>query len=74
MAYTITSDRLDSPKTEGESITDQELLDMGADIEALIEGGHITDDAAKPAPKPIETAAPVVESTPAISEGAPANG
>jgi hypothetical protein len=51
-SYTITSDRLDSPKAEGDSITDTELLEMGANIEALIEGGHLSDGTApKSAPK-----------------------
>ena len=45
MSYTITSDRLDCSKVEGEIITDEELLKMGVNIEALIDGGHITPDA-----------------------------
>ena len=60
MTYIITSDRLDSPKKLGDAITDKELLAMGADIEALIEGGHISSDATKQ-----ETT-----TTPATSEGA----
>jgi hypothetical protein len=63
MAYTITSDRLDSPKKLGDSITDEELLAMGANIEALIEGGHISTDGATV--KPSTTPA-----TPATPEGA----
>jgi hypothetical protein len=63
MAYIITSDRLDSPKKLGDSITDTELLEMGANIEALVEGGHISSDAT-PAPK----AAPAP--TPSTPEGA----
>lgn len=43
MAYTITSDRLDCEKSLGDTITTEELLEMGADIPALIEGGHIAD-------------------------------
>jgi len=43
MAYTITSDRLDCDKSLGDTITTEELLEMGADIAALISGGHITD-------------------------------
>lgn len=54
-SYTITSDRLDSPKAEGDSITDTELLEMGANIEALIEGGHLSDGAA---PKAVTVTAP----------------
>ena len=65
MAYTITSDRLDSPKKLGDSITDAELLEMGANIEALIEGGHISADATKATPAP-------APSTPATPEGATA--
>ena len=66
MAYTITSDRLDSPKTLGDSISDEELLAMGANIEALIEGGHISTDGAKVIP------APTIPATPATPEGATA--
>ena len=55
MAYTITSDRLDCPKAEGETITDQELLAMGVDIQALVEGGHITPDGTAPASVPAPT-------------------
>ena len=43
MAYTITSDRLDCEKSLGDTITTEELLEMGANIDALISGGHITD-------------------------------
>jgi len=64
MAYTITSDRLDSPKAMGDSITDEELLEMGANIEALVEGGHISNGAAKATP------APTIPATPATPEGA----
>ena len=76
MAYTITSNRLDCKKVEGDSITDKELLEMGANIEALIEGGHILGDATKASSTQTskETAAPVVESISAISEGATING
>ena len=63
MAYTITSDRLDSPKKLGDSITSEELLEMGANIEALIEGGHILEDGAKVTQSPAPT-------TPATPEGA----
>jgi hypothetical protein len=60
MTYKITSDRLDCAKSQGDSITEKELLEMGANIEALIEGGHIESDAAKT--KPI------------VEQGATANG
>ena len=43
MAYTITSDRLDCDKSLGDTISTEELLEMGADIDALVSGGHITD-------------------------------
>lgn len=46
MAYIITSDRLDCKKSQGDSLDDKELLAMGADISALIAGGHIKPDAA----------------------------
>ena len=64
MAYKITSDRLDCAKKQGDSITDKELLAMGANIDALVAGGHIADDAAAvtPTPKPI------------VEQGATANG
>lgn len=64
MAYKITSDRLDCKKSKGDSITDKELLALGANIDALIAGGHIESDATK-TPAPTE---PVVE------QGATANG
>lgn len=47
MAYKITSDRLDCAKKQGDSLTDKELLDMGANIDALISGGHIASDMQK---------------------------
>jgi hypothetical protein len=55
MAYTITSDRLDCSKAEGDSITTEELLAMGANIDALIAGGHVSD---KSNPVPANTSAP----------------
>jgi len=64
MAYTITSDRLDSPKQLGDSITSEELLAMGADIEALIEGGHISEDGATTTPAPTTPAETPVPVTP----------
>ena len=63
-SYTITSDRLDSPKAQGDSITDAELLEMGANIDALIEGGHLSDGKApKSAPQ-------VADSVPATDTAA----
>ena len=41
MAYKIISDRLVCSKQQGDSITDKELLELGANIDALISGGHI---------------------------------
>ena len=64
MAYKITSDRLDCKKSKGDSITDKELLAMGANIDALIAGGHIEGDGAKTQ----TSAEPIVE------QGATANG
>lgn len=62
-SYTITSDRLDSPKAEGDSITDTELLEMGANVEALILGGHLSDGTAPQAPQ-------ASASEPATTQGA----
>jgi hypothetical protein len=45
MAYTITSENLDCEKSLGDSITEAELIEMGANIEALISAGHIKDEA-----------------------------
>lgn len=59
MAYTITSDRLDSPKAIGDSVTDAELRAKGANIDALIEAGHISADGVKPTPRVVETPATV---------------
>jgi hypothetical protein len=69
MAYTITSDRLDSPKKLGDSITSEELLEMGANVEALVEGGHISPDGATVTPAPTTPAETPVPVTP---EGATA--
>ena len=63
MAYTITSDRLDLSKKLGDSVTSEELLEIGANIAALIEGGHISEDGAN-ATKSSEP------TTPANPEGA----
>jgi hypothetical protein len=43
----------------GEKLSDKELLDMGVNIDALVQAGHILSDAAKSAPTP----------APAINEG-----
>jgi hypothetical protein len=43
MAYTIISERLDCGKAVGDLITEEELLAMGANSQALIAGGHISD-------------------------------
>ena len=69
MAYKITSDRLDCKKSLGDTITDKELLAMGANIDALIAGGHIEGDAAT---TPVATAPVVTE--PVVEQGATANG
>jgi hypothetical protein len=75
MAYTITSDRLDCPKAEGEIITDEELLKMGVNILALVDGGHISPDATS-AKKAKLTEAPTqapsaVDPTPAVESTIP---
>lgn len=67
MAYTITSDRLDVTKAQGEKIEEKELLAKGANIDALIAGGHLSTDAATPS-------APAAPAAPVASEGAVTNG
>ena len=62
MSYTITSDRWDYAKVNGDSITDEELLAMGANIDALVVGGHITTNASAKATAPV--------AQPATTEGA----
>jgi hypothetical protein len=56
MAYIITSDRLDCDKAVGDSITAEELLEMEADIDALISAGHIADATTKTNSAPSEGA------------------
>jgi len=51
MAYTITSDRLDVSKSLGEKLSDKELLELGVNIDALVEAGHLSPDAL-PTPAP----------------------
>jgi hypothetical protein len=41
MSYLITSEVEVCNKVKGDSITEKELLNAGANIEALIEGNHI---------------------------------
>lgn len=53
MPFIIKSDRLDCKKSQGDSISDKELLAMGANIDALVAGGHISPDAASS--KPVTT-------------------
>ena len=49
MNYTVTSDVF-TPKKKGESITEKELLELGVNIDALVAGGHIKNNATtKPA-------------------------
>lgn len=64
MAYKITSNRLDCKKSLGDTITDKELLAIGANIDALVAGGHIENDGAK---IPAQT-------EPVVEQGATANG
>jgi hypothetical protein len=55
MAYKITSEYLDCDKSLGDSITEKELLEMGANIDALISAGHIKDETTtKSAPSALE--------------------
>lgn len=50
MDYLITSERLVAPKAQGEILTDAEISEMGVNLDALIEGGHLTEvTAGKPA-------------------------
>ena len=73
MLYIIKSDRLDFPKAEGSIITDEELLTMGVNIEALIEGGHITEDATNTKKKAPETSS-AVDPAPAVQSEATTEG
>lgn len=41
MTYKVTSGRGVCGKKQGETLTSQELEDAGANIEALVSGGHI---------------------------------
>jgi len=52
MSYTITSDLEVCGKNKGDKLTEEELLEAGANIDALIEGAHIKSDAT-PSNKPV---------------------
>ena len=52
MSYTIASDLKVCGKNKGDSITKEELLKAGANINALIESGHLKSDIAALTPKP----------------------
>lgn len=52
MSYTITSDLEVCGKNKGDKLTEEELLEAGANIDALIEGAHIKSDAT-PSIKPV---------------------
>lgn len=54
MSYIVISDLEVCEKSNGDSLTEKELIDAGANIDALIEAGHIkpASAAAKPAPTP----------------------
>lgn len=41
MSYTVISDLEVCGKSKGDSLTEKELIDAGANIDALIEAGHI---------------------------------
>lgn len=51
MSYIVTSELEVCGKNKGDAITEKELLNAGANIEALIEGNHIkaTGGTTKPA-------------------------
>lgn len=57
MAWTVISTATVCGKTEGQTLTAQDLA--GCNIEALIAGGHITE--AKPAAKPSRAVDPAVD-------------
>lgn len=44
MTYTVISDLEVCNKVKGEKLTDKELLEAGANIDALVESGHIVSD------------------------------
>ena len=50
MNYIVTSDVF-TPKEKGESITEKELLELGLNIDALVAGGHLKNNAVI---KPVE--------------------
>ena len=50
MSYTVTSDNFEAKK-KGESITEKELLELGLNIDALVAGGHLKNNAVI---KPVE--------------------
>lgn len=57
MSYKVTSEFEVCGKTNGETITEKELFDAGANVEALIGSGHI------------QSTAPVSQLKSAVNEG-----
>jgi hypothetical protein len=54
MSYTVTSDLEVCGKSKGDNLTEKELLEAGANIDALLEGSHIKSDST-PSIKPVTT-------------------
>ena len=54
MSYTVTSDLEVCGKSKGDTLTEKELLEAGANIDALIESAHIKSDST-PSIKPVTT-------------------
>jgi hypothetical protein len=52
MSYTVTSDLEVCGKIKGDTLTEKELLEAGANIDALIESAHIKSDST-PSIKPV---------------------
>ena len=52
MSYTVTSDLEVCGKSKGDTLTEKELLEAGANIDALIESAHIKSDST-PSIKPV---------------------
>ena len=50
MTFKVASDRTVCGKKQGEILTLKELIDAGANIEALIVGGHIVSNQITPKP------------------------
>jgi hypothetical protein len=56
MSFVVSSNRLVDSRTDqkiefGQKITEEELLEMGVNIDALVAGGHLTPDVTSNAKK-----------------------